>query len=113
MSVELLIANLLRVAAEDLDAARLLGTAGNRNAIYMCEQAAEKVIRAVVTSEGQRAGIKHQLNETVDLVPDANPIKPLLRAIEHLTAYATAYRYPTSARRIVPPPTSEAPHQPG
>ena len=108
MSVELLIANLLRVAAEDLDGARLLASKANRNAIYLCEQAAEKVIRAVVTSEGQRAGIKHQLNDIVDLVPDANPIKPALRAIEHLAAYATAYRYPTSAGRIVQPPTGKA-----
>jgi HEPN domain-containing protein len=108
MSVELLIANLLRVAAEDLAGARLLATTSNRNAIYLCEQAAEKIIRAVVTSEGARAGIKHQLDEMVDLVPDENPLKPALRAIEHLTAYATAYRYPTSAGRIVQPPKGQA-----
>jgi len=41
MSVELLIANLLRVAREDLEGARLLAAAGNRNAIYLCEQSAE------------------------------------------------------------------------
>jgi hypothetical protein len=34
MSAELLIANFLRIAAEDLDGARLLGAAHNRNAIY-------------------------------------------------------------------------------
>lgn len=100
MSAELLIANLLRVAKEDLDGARILAASNNRNAIYLCEQAAEKVIRAVLTSEGQHAGIKHQLNEMVDLVPDENPLKASLRAIEYLTAYATAYRYPTSAGRV-------------
>lgn len=41
MSVERLIGNLLRVAHEDLEGARLLARAGNRNAIYLCEQAAE------------------------------------------------------------------------
>lgn len=100
MSSELLIANLLRVAKEDLDGARILASASNRNAIDLCEQAAEKVIRAVVTSEGVHAGIKHQLNEMVDLVPDANPMKPSLRTIEYLTAYATSYRYPSSVGRI-------------
>jgi len=35
MSVEVLIANLLRVAKEDLDGARLLAGPGNRNAIYL------------------------------------------------------------------------------
>lgn len=70
MSVELLIANLLRIAAEDLAAARQLATTNNRNAVYLCAQAAEKVIRAVLTSEGKHAGIKHQLDAMVDLVPD-------------------------------------------
>jgi hypothetical protein len=50
MSAELLIANFLRIAAEDLEGARLLAAAHNRNAIYLCEQAGEKVIRAVVTA---------------------------------------------------------------
>ena len=105
MSAELLVANLLRVANEDLDGARILARQGNRNAIYLCEQAAEKVIRAVLTSEGRHAGILHQLNAMVNQVPDANPVKVALRAVEHLGAYATSYRYPTSVGRIQPPPT--------
>lgn len=105
MSAERLIASLLRVAKEDLDGARLLSSGGNRNAIYLCAQSAEKVIRAVVTSESKHAGIKHHLNEMVDLVPDENPLKPALRAIEHLGAYATSYRYPTPVGRIPPPPS--------
>ena len=52
MSVERLVANLVRVAREDLDGARVLARANNRNAIYLCEQAAEKLIRAVVSFEG-------------------------------------------------------------
>lgn len=105
MSAELLIANLLRVAKEDLEGARTLSSGGNRNAIYLCEQAAEKIIRAVLTSEGRHAGIKHHLNEMVDLVPDENPLKSALRAIEHLSAFATSYRYPTPVGRIASPPT--------
>ena len=63
-----------------------------------------------MTSEGQHAGIKHDLAEIVDLIPDANPLKPALRAIEHLSQYATAYRYPVSSRktkRIPRPPTGD------
>lgn len=56
MSAELLIANTLRIAREDLDGALLLASRANRNAVYLCEQAAEKVIRAVLTSEGKHAG---------------------------------------------------------
>ena len=78
MVADLLIANLLRIAREDLDGARLLAASTNRNAAYLCEQAAEKIIRAVLTSEGKHAGIRHQLEEIVNL----------------------AFRYPTSSGKI-------------
>jgi HEPN domain-containing protein len=108
MSAELLIANLLRVAKEDLEGARLLAAAGNRNAVYLCEQAAEKLMRAVLTAEGKHAGVKHQLDAMVDLIADENPLKPALRQVEDLAAYATSYRYPTSVGRIqqAPPPAT-------
>ena len=48
----------------------------------------------------KHAGIKHELAEIVDLIPDENPLKPDLRAIEHLSQYATAYRYPVSSSRL-------------
>jgi HEPN domain-containing protein len=83
-----------------------LNQAGNRNAAYLCEQAAEKVIRAVSTSEGVQAGIRHELPDMVDKIPDENPIKPALRAIEHLAAYATAFRYPSPRGRVRPPPST-------
>jgi len=107
MIADLVIANLLRIAREDLDGARALAPSGNRNAAYLCEQAAEKVIRAVLTSEGQHGRIRHQLDQMVDLVPDDNPLKPALREIEELTAYATAYRYPTPAGRIPAAPQGD------
>lgn len=105
MSAEV-IAGMLRIASQDLDGARLLNQAGNRNAAYLCEQAAEKVIRAVLTSEGIQAGIRHELPDMVDQIPDENPLKPALRAIEHLAAYATAFRYPSPRGRIRPSPTT-------
>ncbi|RYE91933.1 MAG: hypothetical protein EOO75_07830 [Myxococcales bacterium] len=40
------------------------------------------------------------LDEMIDLIPDDNPVKPLLREIEELSAYATTYRYPTSSGRV-------------
>lgn len=69
-------------------------------AIYHCEQAAEKVIKAVLISEGVHANIKHQLDDMVEQVPDANPLKPLLKQLEHLAAYATTYRYAMPSGRI-------------
>lgn len=103
MAAEVQIASLLRIAAEDLEGAKLLQKAGNRNSFYLCEQAAEKVIRAVLTSEGQHGGIRHHLDEMVDLIPDINPMKARLRAVEELSAYATTWRYPTPGGRVPRP----------
>lgn len=107
MSVEALVTGFLRIAHADLDAARLLLAHGNRNAVYHCEQAAEKIIRAVLTSEGIHAGVGHHLQGMVDRVPDENPVKPALRGIEFLTAYATAFRYPTTAGKVLRPPSQQ------
>ena len=85
-----------------------LSTTGNRNAMYLCSQAAEKIIRAVLTSEGKNAGIKHQLDELVNMIPDENPLKSRLRAIQDLTDYATSYRYPSPKGRIKTPPNNAA-----
>jgi HEPN domain-containing protein len=104
MSAERVIANTLRLAPADLEAAKLLHAGKNRYAIYHCEQAAEKIIKAVLTSEGIHANIKHQLDEMVRQIPDENPLKPLLRQIEHLAAYATTYRYATTSGNIKPAP---------
>ena len=40
MSTEAVIAGFLRIAKEDLDGAKLLARQNNRNAVYLCEQAA-------------------------------------------------------------------------
>jgi HEPN domain-containing protein len=107
VSAERVIANLLRIAREDLEGARVLNARGNRNAIYLCEQAAEKIMRAVLTSEKIHAGIRHQLEEMVGLVPDENPIKLRLRALQHLGTYATSYRYTTPTGRIPADPPAD------
>ena len=105
MSAELVIAGYVRIAKQDLDGARLLKSGANRNAAYLCEQAAEKLIRAVLTSEGIQAGIRHELPDMVAAIPDANPVKPFLRAIQDLDVYATAFRYPSPKGRVKNPPT--------
>jgi HEPN domain-containing protein len=107
VSTERVIANLLRIAREDLEGARMLNARHNRNAIYLCEQAAEKIIRAVLTSEKIHAGVRHQLEEMVGLVPDENPIKSRLCALQHLGTYATSYRYTTPTGRIPNDPPAE------
>ncbi|MEK7466547.1 MAG: HEPN domain-containing protein [Planctomycetota bacterium] len=104
MGVDKVIANLLRVAKGDLDDARRLAEVPSRNAIYLCEQAAEKVILAVVASEGKHGNIQHMLDKLVDLVPDENPLKSQLRKLQDLGFFATSYRYPSSSGNVKPQP---------
>jgi HEPN domain-containing protein len=100
MSAEMLIASLVRIAKQDLDEAMILHTHKGRNAIYLCQQAAEKIIRAVLTAEGSYGGVGHNLEEMIDRIPDVNPLKLQLREIEKLTTYATTYRYPNRNDQI-------------
>jgi len=104
MDPEQVIAGFLRIAAEDLRGARALAEISNRNAIYLRSEAAKKSIRAVLTSEGTHAGVGHQLDRMVDSIRDENPVKKVLREIQGLEIYATAYRYPTTVGRTKPGP---------
>src|SRR5213594_950967 len=86
----------------------MLNVQRNRNAIYLCEQAAEKLIRVVLTSEKIHAGVRHQLDEMVAAIPDENPLKLRLQALQHLSTYATSYRYTTPTGRIpADPPAAD------
>lgn len=97
------IANYLRIAKEDLDGAQALS--GNRNAVYLLEQAAEKIIRAILTSEGKHAGRLHQLEMHVDQIANENPFRERCREVADLSRYATSYRYTTTEGNIPKSPS--------
>ena len=101
------IASDLRLAAENVNDARLLLKIGSRNAAYLASQAAEHVIRAVATSENLHIERKdaHRLDTTVRRIPDLNPDKPALSRLTFLEVYATTYRYPSPSGRISEPPS--------
>lgn len=92
-----IIASYIAIAAEDLEGARALVTIENRNASYLLEQAAEKIIRAVLTSENVHAGVKHDLTQMVASLRDGHPLKPQLELVTSLERFATSYRYRRAA----------------
>lgn len=102
MSAELHIANTLRLAHEDLKAAKLLTDSHNRYDAFHAQQAAEKILLALLTSEDIRAERRdaHRLDVLRDLLPEANPFKKRFAALTFLSAYATTYRYPKDAGRM-------------
>ncbi len=107
MSADLVIASQLWLASVNLNGAVELDKSRNRVAAYLCSQAAEQLILAVLTAENKHGGVRHQFDAMVELVPDANPLKPSLRELEGLSAYATSYRYATPAGKIPKGPSSE------
>ena len=106
MSKARTIASDLRLAAENVNDARLLLKIGSRNAAYLASQAAEHLIRAIATSEDLHVERKdaHRLLVTVRSIPDANLDKPALARLTFLEVYSTTYRYPSPSGRISEPP---------
>jgi HEPN domain-containing protein len=107
MSVPRRIAGLLTIATEDATGAVTLAATGNRNAAYLCQQAAEKLIKAVLLHAGMEAGAEHHLDVLIAKLPDGHPWKARLRVLDKYTPYATAYRYPGSSGRVPAAPDAK------
>ncbi|WP_102958713.1 HEPN domain-containing protein [Mangrovicella endophytica] len=103
---DLHIANALRLAKEDLDAAKLLTAAGNRFGAYHLQQCGEKLLLALLTAEGQHAERKdsHRLDVLLDKLPSDNPFRQRFAPLTILTMFATTYRYPKDGGRLPPMP---------
>lgn len=101
-ALRLLLANQLRLANQDLKDALLLRDAKSRNSTYHLEQAAEKLLHALLTAEGISVGVEasHKLEVLVDRLPPEHPLKSALGQLAYLRSYATAYRYPKSGGRL-------------
>jgi HEPN domain-containing protein len=100
----------LVVAERDLKAARncLFGPEPTEEAAaYHCQQAAEKVVKAVLVNESIEVPYTHDLRILVGLL-STHPLAAMLRPLARFTPYATAYRYPIDDPLGVPPsPTIE------
>jgi HEPN domain-containing protein len=100
MSVARRTAAFLDLAVQDVDAAKTLAATRNRYAAYHCQQAAEKLIKAVLLHRGIESGTEHRLDVLVDKLPDDDTWKAKLRPLDAYSPYATTFRYPTPGGRI-------------
>ena len=86
----------LALAEDDLAHARDNLVSHPRQAAWSIEQAAEKLIKAVLTTEGvDYPTTSHQLDDLVRRIPETNPFKADFLDLTRLTPAATRYRYPT------------------
>ena len=87
----------LRYAEEDLQTAeRMLAGRGFalRWACYLAQQAAEKVLRAVLVRDAIQCAYIHDLRKLQDLVPGGRRVSGLDVDVEWLSRWTTVARYP-------------------
>src|SRR5689334_2046893 len=63
-------------------------------AAYHCQQAAEKLVKAVLVRAGLSFPKTHDIAALVGLPPDDHRLKRKLESFSELTPYGVAYRYP-------------------
>jgi HEPN domain-containing protein len=104
------VASLLALAGEDVEAAKVLSQAGNRYAAYHCQQALEKLIKALLLRRDIESGVEHRLDVLMGKIPNSDPWKAVLRPLDIYTPYATTFRYPTPGGRIPSAPPADETH---
>jgi HEPN domain-containing protein len=74
-------------------AGMLLETLPRQSAFFQ-QQAAEKLVRAVLEVEGIPAGPTHNLRTLTDLLGEGHTMRSNFHAVEELSSAATRFRYP-------------------
>ena len=72
-------------------------------AAYHRQQAAEKLVKAVLVQAGLSFPKTHDIAALVGLLPNGHRLKTALKVLEKLTPYGVAYRYPAEDEWEVPP----------
>jgi HEPN domain-containing protein len=107
MPVDPVVAGYLAAVADDIDAARRLGAAPvNRLAAYHLQQAAEKLVKAVLVHRKIHPGVEHRIDVLVGLLAPTDTWHSLLDPLDRFTPYATTYRYPSPTGRLKTGPTT-------
>jgi HEPN domain-containing protein len=74
-------------------------------AVYHCQQAAEKAVKAFLVHHGKPYEKTHDIEVLVDLASGVDPnFNQLADAADALTPYATRFRYPNATFAIEPQP---------
>lgn len=96
----------LQTAQSDLESAKLLGSATEPKrdtAVYHCQQAAEKAVKAFLVAHGRGFEKVHDVERLVAQAAKVHgDFSNLAVAAAELTPLATAYRYPDEAGFLQP-----------
>lgn len=95
-----LIESYLALATEDLALAKKVLEAFPRHGAYAIQQAAEKLIKAVLATEGIPVPAQHHLGALAQLLPHDHLWRAEFAALDVLSSYATTIRYPLPGGRM-------------
>jgi HEPN domain-containing protein len=74
-------------------------------AVYHCQQAAEKAVKAFLVQQGKPYAKTHDIEVLVDLAGELDSsFDSLADAADALTPYATRFRYPNATFAVEPEP---------
>lgn len=75
-----------------------------KRAAFLVQQAAEKLVKAILVAWDVRPRHTHDIAELLDLVPEAHPGRPSLAKLQRFTRYAVVFRYPLEEAAAEPVP---------
>ena len=84
----------LRFSGEDIGAASLLMRSTPRHSCWLCQQAAEKALKAALVAEGIRFPFIHDLDRLRNLLPSGWAVHDTHSDLAELTEWAVEARYP-------------------
>lgn len=94
----------IQLADEEIAAAKNLSASNRRQAAYFCQQAAEKMARAILAEASVLFGTGHNLGQMAAALPAEHPFRAKLTALDKHSPAATRYRYPGPTGRLAEPP---------
>ena len=77
-----------------------------KQAAFFVQQAAEKLVKAVLVAWDVRPAHTHDIAGLVDLIPETHPGRPDLVGLHRFTRYAVVFRYPLEegSMEVIPVP---------
>ncbi len=93
-----------QVLREDLTAARQLLAGVPRAAAFHLQQAAEKLVKAILSAENIHVGADHDIGQLIGKLPEGHDWRLDLAELTYLSRFATAFRYPSPSGRVAPAP---------
>lgn len=82
------------LAAQELDAARLLSEQHGPQSAYFLQQSVEKLLRGVLEMLDVPAGPSHNIDHLARLIPQRAEWTERFAALDELSVASTRYRYP-------------------